>query len=182
MSKAVFGNDKVVYNGIIFKIHRRIIMLPNGRKKMIEYCERPNSVSVLAFNKKNELLMIREHRPGYKHNVWFLPGGRMDKAGESPKQAALRELREETGFGAKKMKLIQKKSPSGTLLWNIYIYSARDLYWQPLDRDPGEFIKFQFVPFKKAVQMALDGTIENEFISYNIIRFNEMLKRKEFKW
>lgn len=176
-----FGKDTVVYKGLIYKIHQRPVTLPDGSKKTFEYCERPNSVTVLAFNAKNELLMIRENRPGFKHNVWFLPAGMVD-ANEAPKKAAIRELREETGYTAKEIKLISKKSPSSKLIWDIYLYAARDLFWKPLPPDHGEQITPHFVPLKKAVQMALDGTIENEFIAYDIIRFNEMLKRKEFSW
>lgn len=175
-----YGKDSIVYKGLIFNIHQREVILPNGTKKTFEYCERPTSVTVLAFNDKNELLMIRERRPGYKHNVWFLPAGMVDSKDEPPKKAALRELREETGFAAKKMKLIYKKSPSSKLIWDIYLYAAKDLHWKPLPRDPGEEISVHFVPFKKAVTMALDGTIENEFIAFHIIRYNEMLKRKQF--
>lgn len=126
--------------------------------------------------------MIKEWRAGYRHNVWFLPGGRVDHPQDTPIKAARRELREETGYNAKTMRLVRKKSPSNTLLWDIYIVAARDLIWDPLPPEPGEFSRPIFVPLKKAVALALDGTIQNEFISYNIIRFNEMLKRGEFKW
>lgn len=182
MPQYIFGKDETVFSGTIFKIHHRKVILPDGRKTTYEYCERPPSVSILAFNEKNELLMIRERRPGFKHNVWFLPAGMMDHPGDTPRKAALRELREESGYAAKKLKLVQKKSPSSKLIWDIYLYAARDLYWNPLPRDPGEEMTTHFVPFKDAVLMALDGTIENEFIAYNIIRFNEMLKRNQFSW
>ncbi len=182
MKKIKLGKMRTVYRGKIFSIKQRQAIFPNGTKAIFEYCERPASVSTLAFNKRGELLMIREHRSGYNRNVWFLPGGRADQRGDTPKKAAQRELREETGFAAKTIKLVQKKSPANTLLWDIYLFAGKNLIWDPLPRDHGEIIKSVFVPFKKAVQMAIDGTIENEFIAYNIIRFNEMLKRGEFKW
>ncbi len=126
--------------------------------------------------------MTKEHRHGYKASTWFLPGGRMDEPGDTPRKAAIRELREETGYTAKQIKLVHKKSPGATLLWDIYLFAARDLHWQPLAPDKGEVITPVFIPLKKAVQMALDGTIDNEFISYTIIRFNYMLKHGQFTW
>lgn len=182
MNGFTYGKDKIVFKGLMFNIHQREVTFPDGMKKTFEYCERPTSVTILAFNEKNELLMIKERRPGYKHNVWFLPAGMVDYKGEPPKKAAMRELREETGFAAKTMKLLYKKSPSSKLIWDIYLYAAKDLHWKPLPHDPGEQITVHFVPLKKAVNMALDGSIENEFISFHIIRFNEMLKRKEFSF
>lgn len=182
MSHFRFGKNKIVYKGIMFNIHQREVTFPNGLKKMFEYCERPTSVTIMAFNDKNELMMIKEHRPGFKHAVWFLPAGMVDYKGEPPRRAAMRELREETGYAAKTLKLIQKKSPSSKLIWDIYLYAAKDLSWNPLPQDPGEFITVHYVTLKKAVAMALDGTIENEFIAYDIIRFAELLKRGEFSW
>ena len=183
MKNIKLGKLKTDYIGKIFKIKHREVRFPDGEKDIYEYCERAPSVSVLAFNEKNEILLIKEKRHGYKKNVWFLPSGKMDKPGETPKSAALRELREETGYLAKKIKLIHKKSPSNTLFWDIYIYAAKNLQYIGNKPEKGEFIiNVKFIPFEKVVQMALDGTIENEFISYNIIRFNYMLKHGEFKW
>ena len=182
MARMTFGPLKTIFKGKIFSIHTRPVTLPNGKKVMFEYCQRPASVSILAFNEKNELLMIKEHRHEYKKNIWFLPAGKMDQRGDTPKKAAQRELREETGYAAKTLKLIHKKSPSNTLQWDIYTFAAKNLFRSPLPRDPGERITEHFVPFKKAIEMALNGEIENEFIAYNIIRFNEMLKRGQFKW
>jgi len=181
--KLKLGKIKNVYTGKIFSIKHREVIFSDGKKTIYEYCERAPSVSVLAFNSRREILMIKERRHGYQKNVWFLPGGRVDKRGDTPIRAARRELREEAGYTAKQLKLIHKKSPSNTLFWEIFIYAARGLKYVGRQPERGEeIVEVKFIPFKKAVQMALDGTIENEFIAYNIIRFNYMLKHGEFKW
>ncbi len=176
------GPIRTRYHGQIFTIKERDVQFHDGTKTVYEYCERPNSVSILAFNEKKELLLIKEYRHGYKKNVWFLPSGRMDHPGDTPKKAAQRELREETGYRAKTLKLIVKNAPSNTLIWNIYLFAAKNLVWDPLPRDKGEHIKIHFVPLQKAVQMALSGAIENEFIAYIIIRFDYMLKHGQWRW
>ncbi len=175
------GKLKEVYKGIVFSIKQQDIFFPDGSKKIYEYCERPSSVTVLAFDKNNKLLLIKERRAGSQKPVWFLPAGKVEK-NDSPKQAALRELQEEAGFTAKKIKLIHKKTPSNTMLWDIYIYAAKDLRVASLKGD--EYFPIEVIPtsLNKAVKMALDGTIKNEFISYNIIRFHYMLKHGQFKW
>ncbi len=182
MKKVRLGKLTTAYKGKIFTIRHRAVTLPDGTKTIYEFCERPASVSTLAFNDKGELLLIKENRVGYAHNTWFLPGGRMDHKGDTASSAANRELREETGYRAKKLKLIQRKSPASTLIWEIYLFAAKELVYDPLPKDPGEITEVHFVPLTKAVEMALDGTIENEFIAYDIIRFAEMIKRGEFKW
>ncbi len=179
--KIKFGKLRQVYSGVIFKIMQRDIIEPDETKKVFEYCVRPNSVTILPFDEKGRLLLINEYRHGFKKNVWFLPAGRVDP-GEAPKQAAQRELREEAGVKAKTMRKLYKKSPSNTLLWDIHIFVAKDLVSAPLLGDEYYPIKVKPVSLKKAVEMAKNGEIENEFISYNIIRFDYMLKHGQFKW
>lgn len=181
MKKERFGPMKKVFKGTIFSVLQRDVLFPNGQKKLFEYCVRPNSVTILPFNDKGQLLLIREYRHGPKKNVWFLPAGRVDK-GETALQAAKRELREETGLGAKTFKKIYQKSPSNTLVWDIDIFAAKNLFIAPLIGDEERPIKVVPTPFAKALQMALDGTIENEFIAFHIIKFNYMVKHGQFKW
>lgn len=182
MKNIKLGKIRTAYKGKIFTIKERDVFYHDGTKTVYEYCERPASVSILAFNEKNELLLIKEHRAGYKKNVWFLPGGRADHRGDTPKKAAIRELREETGYTAKTVKLVHKKAPASTLIWDIYLFAAKDVSWSPLPPDKGEHTVPYFVPMEEALGMALDGTIDNEFISYNIIRFDYMVKHGEFHW
>ncbi len=181
MQKERLGPVKQVFKGKIFKILQRDVFFPNGRKKLFEYCVRPDSVTILPFDEKGRLLLIKEYRHGFKKNVWFLPAGRVDK-GESALEAAKRELREETGMGAKTFKKVYEKSPSNTLIWNIHIYAAKNLFLAPLKGDEDFPIKVVPTPFAKALKMALDGTIKNEFIAFHIIKFNYMLKHGQFKW
>ncbi len=177
------GRQKTVFSGQIFSIKQRTVMFADGKKGIYEFCERPDSVSVLALNKKNELLLINEYRFGYQRNVWFLPGGRVDEDGDTPRRAATRELRQEGGYRAKKMKLFRRGNPSNTLLWKIHIFMAKNLLSDPLPLDRGEHIEAtKFVPLARAAQMAIDGTIENEFISYNILRFEYLFRQGKIKW
>ena len=183
MPKLRFGKFKTVYKGKIFTIKHRPVQYEDGSKDYFEYCRRPDSVVVLAFNQKNELLMIKEYRHRHKEKeVWFLPAGRIDQRGDNPKKAAQRELREEAGYRAKKLKLFRKSFPSNTSIFEVYVFAAKDLVYAPLPGDKGEYIKVKFVPFRKAMQMATDGTIKNEFIAYNIIRFDYLLKHGRFQW
>ncbi len=179
--KIKFGPVKKTHKGRIFEISQREVRLPDGKKKIFEYCSRPDSVTILPFDEQDRLLLIKERRGGYNHNVWFLPAGRVDK-GESFLSAAKRELREETGFGARIFKKIYEKSPSGMLKWNIHILAAKNLYHAPLKGDEHYPIEVAPTSLSKAVKMALDGTIENEFIAFHIIKFNYMVKHGQFKW
>ncbi len=182
MKKITYGKLQKKYQGKIFTIFQRPVTLPNGTKEVFEYCERPASVNILAFNDKKELLLIRERRAGSGKLEWFLPVGQLDDRKEKPRSAALRELREETGYGAKKIKMLKKSVTSDKMMMNVYTFVATGLYSSPLPSDVGEhIIKREFFPLKKAVAMALNGTIANEFLAFLIVQIDFLIKRGKWK-
>ena len=73
--------------------------LPDGRI-MPEYyvLEYPDWVNVLALTTDGQMVMIRQYRYGLGQAGFELVAGVIDE-GETPEQAARRELLEETGFG-----------------------------------------------------------------------------------
>jgi len=182
MPKVKFGKLKTVYQGIIFDVKQQLLTFPNGEKKMYEYSYRDDSVLILPFDKRGRLMMIREYRSAHDKYVWFLPAGRLDKKGENPRVAAQRELREESGYRARTLKLLAKRYPSGHAVYNVYVYAAKDLVRDPLPGDESLPIKVVSVPLKKAARMALDGTIPNEFIAFNIVRFEYLKRIGKFSW
>lgn len=58
-----------------------------------------NWVNVIAFNEKNECLLVKQYRHGIEDVTIEIPGGAVHH-GEDPLLAAKRELREETGHSA----------------------------------------------------------------------------------
>ena len=62
------------------------------------------TVDCVVFNKENELLLIKRGKQPFE-GKYALPGGRVEY-GESAEQAALRELKEETGIEGQSLQLI----------------------------------------------------------------------------
>ena len=129
-----------------------------------EMIEQGNAVAVLALQ-KDEIILVKEFRfpLGY---VLEIPAGNVDD-GETPLKAIKRELLEETGYKAKKIKHLMRFYPK--LGYNTQIidcYVATDLIKiSELDLEEGELLTVKKIKFKKFLKMIKDGKI---FGSYSI--------------
>lgn len=92
------GEDSVAYAGFLRVIRRRLRM-PSGVEADWELLDIPPTVTVLAFTEDDQVVMVRQFRPGPGRQVVSLPGGLIDP-GEDPVAAGCRELTEETGYVA----------------------------------------------------------------------------------
>lgn len=85
--------------------------LPNGHEIPDWYViGRFDYVLVIAVNSNSEILVERQYRQATDNFVYEFPAGSIDE-GETPEQAASRELLEETGYETKSCKLLLKTSP-----------------------------------------------------------------------
>ena len=94
------------------------------------------------------VLVVREYACGVHRYELGLPKGRMDP-GETPEQAANRELKEEAGFGARKLSVLRLLSLApGYMEFVTHLVLAEDLYPERLPGDEPEEI--DVVPWKLA--------------------------------
>lgn len=71
----------------------------------------PDWVNVLALTADNQVVMLRQYRPGIDQVCLEIPGGMIDP-GEDPVAAGLRELAEETGYTGGVASLIGSVAPN----------------------------------------------------------------------
>lgn len=91
---------------------------------------------------------------------------------EDPLEAAMRELREETGLVASDWQEILRLHPSNSLTDELGIaYVARDLTEGSMELDDTEDITVRTVSVDEAVDMALDGQISDAISAAALFRF-----------
>jgi len=94
-------HSEMVFQGKVFGVRRDEVLEPGGLHVTREVIAHPGSVVVLPVFADGRILMIRQYRYATRQYLWELVAGRIDE-GESVKKAAARELKEETGYSAKR--------------------------------------------------------------------------------
>jgi len=146
---------KRVFKGVIFDIHQWPQKMYDGSTRTFEIAKQKDTVLVIA-TVGEKIVVLKQRQPAMD---WFysIPAGRVDDGEKGPRQAAARELLEETGLKPRKMKLWKKMANPGKLVHNLYVFIAQDcvkVAEQALDG--GEKIEVRYLSYGQFLKLAQD--------------------------
>ena len=110
----------------VFKVRRDTSADPrDGRAHDFYVIEAPDWINIIPVTANGEVVFIEQYRHGTQEISLEIPGGMVDP-GESPREAAVRELMEETGYAASDVVLLGKTRPNPAIQDNwIHTFLAR---------------------------------------------------------
>ena len=148
-----------IYKGPVFGVRRDEVLEPGGLRTIREVITHPGSVVVLPVLPDGQILLVRQYRYATRQYLWELVAGRIDE-GENVRQAAARELIEETGYRAKRFRVFLDVFPTpGFLEERMYILLAEKL--TAGEAQPEEDEKITAKAFTPA---ALEGMIRRNLL------------------
>jgi len=159
----VLSSDDV-FQGRVFHVTRDRVLEPNGITAIREVIRHSGSVVVLAVDQSGaepRVLLERQYRYAAQDYMLELPAGRIDP-GEDSLAAGKRELREETGYTARKwIKALFFYPSPGFLEETMTVYLARELRPGPAQPEADELIEHELVPLSTVVRWILSGKIRD---------------------
>ncbi|WP_407280052.1 NUDIX hydrolase [Aromatoleum evansii] len=148
-----------VYDGVLLKVRRDRVSLPDGSESVREYITHPGAVVVIAVLPDGRLVFERQFRYPLRRAFLELPAGKID-AGEELLACARRELREETGYEAAAWQYLGVMHPCiGYSDERIEMFLARDLTHVGDALDDGEFLEILTFTVDEAVRAVMEGVI-----------------------
>lgn len=132
----------------LFRIEQLELTFSNGIERVYERMEGTGrgSVMIVPMLDENTILLIREYCAGTHSYELGFPKGLID-AGEVADYAAIRELKEEIGYGANSLQLLKSVAMAPTFFsGDMNIYLAKELYHEKLEGDEPE--PLEIVPWK----------------------------------
>lgn len=133
-----------------------IDMAPGDRRDFYSIHYPRPAVGIVAMQ-DDKVLLIRHYRYLIDRVVWAIPSGGVDE-GEDPREAALRELREETGWQAQRADEIIRYNPSYGSSDQLFItWLAHDLTWVGMDEDQDEVMETGWFTLEEIGQLIARG-------------------------
>jgi ADP-ribose pyrophosphatase len=155
-----FVSSERIFDGHIISLSVDTVTLPNGAQATREVVHHPGAVCVVPLTDEGEVICVRQFRYPFSRVTVEIPAGKLDSKDEDPREAALRELREETGAVCESLEFIGELYSSPAILSEtIHMYLATGLSFGECDPDDDEFLAVTRIPLHELVEKIISGEI-----------------------
>lgn len=166
-----------VYSGKILSVKLSTVELPDQKYSKREIVLHDNAVALVAIH-DDKILLVKQYRISVDKIIYEVPAG-MIEHDENPKDAALRELEEETGYRAKNIEyLTEFYSSPGFCTEKLSIFYAKDLEFVGQNLDEGENLEVVEMPLEEAMSMIESGEIMDGKTISSILFYDKFSRGK----
>ena len=160
-NRAKVLKSDILYTGKVFRLQRDTVIEPGGVQVERDIVVHPGSVVVLPIFEDGRVLLIRQYRHSVREFLWELVAGRKEPK-ENPVAAAQRELLEETGFSAKRLRKLLRVIPTPGFVneW-MWIFAAEKLVAGAAQPEEDEKITPRKFTLKQVDSMIERGTLRD---------------------
>ncbi|MCW9706879.1 NUDIX hydrolase [Fodinibius salsisoli] len=163
------------YKTPIFNLLRRNMRLEaegESNEAAFYVLEAPQWVNVLPITEEEEVVLVEQYRYGIEQPTLEIPGGMVDP-GESAREAAERELLEETGYQGNRWQGLGKVSANPAIMTNYaHLFLAEGCsYEQAISPDEHERFHIHKLPMEAFLGHVADGTIHHSIVVAAVAKY-----------
>ena len=154
-------DGELKYQGVIVNVRLDHAELCDGSVVRREVVEHPGGATILPVDDEGYCYCVRQFRYPFGKLMLEAPAGKLEY-GEDPRECALRELSEETGFTADEIIYLGPDCSSpGFSTELLHIYMARGLHKGESHPDEGEFLSVEKHHIDELADMVMSGEIDD---------------------
>jgi ADP-ribose pyrophosphatase len=177
-AKAKILSSETMYRGRVFGVQRDEIIEPNGTRAIREIVTHPGSVVVLPVFDDGRILIIRQYRHAAGQFMWELVAGHREPD-EGFRRGAARELREETGYTARRYRKLLEIYPSpGLLSERMVIFLAEGLTKGEACPEDDEKIEARILTLREVERWIRGGKIRDAKTVSGLLYYAAFVRRK----
>ncbi|MGM0419678.1 MAG: NUDIX hydrolase [Bacillota bacterium] len=172
-------SSELAYEGRLLSYRIDQVKLPDGNISEREIIEHPGGVTIIPVSPERKIVMVRQYRRAADKVLLELPAGKVDGE-EDLSQCAYRELKEETGYRAGKLKeLFSFYTTPGYSTERIHLFLAEDLTYGKQEPEPGEFIDIVKIYPERIPELIFGGDIIDSKTISGLFAYYQLLCQKK---
>jgi ADP-ribose pyrophosphatase len=158
-----------VYRNPWIRVREDIAEMPDGRTTLYGVVECHPCIGVVPMLDPETVVLVGQYRYVAREFYWEIPTGSVHP-GETDEAAVQRELAEEAGYRAERLRKLCEFHTSKSILREVAsIYVAEGLQAAPRVPDETEFIEIRAFPFVEALAMVERSDIKDSLSVIGIL-------------
>jgi ADP-ribose pyrophosphatase len=155
------SDSAILFTSMRFHVERVVQVTPDGTKHDRDIVRHPGAVTVLPLLDDGRICFVRNFRPAVNEYLIELPAGTLEP-GEEPADCAMRELAEETGYRAGRMRhMLSFCMSPGILDERMHLFVADLLQPGRTALEAGEDLEPLLLTWDKALESVRRGEIHD---------------------
>ncbi len=160
-----------IFDGKVLHVAVDKVLLPNGEVGEREIVLHRGAVAVIPVTDDEEIICVRQYRYVHSQVLLEIPAGKLEVSDTDVREAALRELEEETGATCETLEDMGIFFPTPAICSEkIHLFMARGLKLGETHPDDDEFLELERIPLKKLVGMVMRGEVPDSKTQACVLR------------
>ena len=152
---------KLIYKGKIIDLSVETVTLPNGATADLEVIAHPGAAAVVPMKDDRTVVMVRQYRHAVGGFIYEIPAGKLHP-GEDPRDCAVREVEEETGYRVGWLEpILSFLTTPGFTNEIIHIFAGYELSPGTQNLGADEVLEIIEMPLDQAIARINDGEIRD---------------------
>ena len=153
---------ELVAHGAIIDYYQDTMQIPNGNIAKWDFIKHKGAAAVVPIEEQGRLIMVRQYRNALERYTLEIPAGGLQTPEEPTRDAAARELSEETGYHCDQLELLLSiRTTVAFCNEKIDIYVAEHLTPGKQHLDEDEYVQVKAYPLEELVEKIYAGEIQD---------------------